>query len=241
MRQVPFAVFLCGSLLACGAPKATRAFLTTPGAAPHAADGAPWALCVPPAGLELDAENAAALATVREYGPRHTTPYDLIIVPGYTPLDATEPTPVVHPTAAARLDDAAAAYQRGLAPIMLVTGGNVHPDGTPFNEAMLMKRYLLSRNVPEGAIIVEPCARHSHTNLRNAGRFMLSHGLGLALVVTSQDQAFYFANPKMSGFDERCAVDLGYLVGTFQTQPEGHVAFRPSAQVRTRGADPLDP
>jgi hypothetical protein len=239
VRQVPFRAVLCTVLLACGTPSARKGFVAAP--APAAADGAPWALCVPPAGLDLDAENAAGLATVREFASKHVTPYDLIVVPGYTPLDATEPTPTVHPTAAARLDDAIAAYQHGLAPVLLVTGGNVHPDGTPFNEAVLMKRYLVSRKVPAGAIILEPCARHSHTNLRNAGRFMRSYGLVMALVVTSQDQAFYFANPKMSGFDERCAVDLGYLVGTFQTQPEGRVAFRPSDQVRTRGSDPLDP
>ncbi|HEX7604546.1 MAG TPA: YdcF family protein [Polyangiaceae bacterium] len=240
MRQVPPLPAILGAfLLACGTAS-TRLRLVAPAPTP-AADGAPWALCTPPADLDLDAENAAGLATVREFASRHVTPYDLIVIPGYTPLDATEPTPIVHPTAAARLDDAIAAYQHGLAPILLVTGGNVHPDGTPFNEAMLMKRYLVSKKVPAGAIILEPCARHSHTNLRNAGRFMQSYGLVTALVVTSTDQAFYFANPKMSGFDERCVVDLGYLVGTFQTQPEGRVAFRPGDQVRTRGADPRDP
>lgn len=238
MRQVPSRAFLLAILVACGAPSVRRSFVSAP--APHA-DGALWAYCVPPAGLDLDAENAAGLATVRDFASRHVTGYDLIVVPGYTPLDATEPTPTVHPTAAARLDDAIAAYQRGLAPVILVTGGSVHPDGTPFNEAVLMKRYLVSQKVPAGAVIIEPCARHSHTNLRNAGRFMMSYGLLTALVITSVDQAFYFANPKMSGFDERCVVDLGYQVGTFQTQQDGHVAFRPSDQVRTRGGDPLDP
>ena len=238
MRQVPLPALLGVIFFACGAPAHHRALVTP--AAPRA-DGAPWALCALPAGLDLEAENAAGMATVGQYAAKHVTGYDLIVVPGFTPLDATEPTSTVHPTAAARLDDAIAAYRHGLAPVILVTGGNVHPDGTPFNEAMLMKRYLVSQKVPAGAIIVEPCARHSHTNLRNAGRFMLSYGLLTALVVTSRDQAFYFANPKMSGFDERCAVDLGYLVGTFQPQPEGRVAFRPSDRVRMRGVDPLDP
>jgi hypothetical protein len=181
------------------------------------------------------------MATVREFASRHVTPYDLIVVPGYTPLDATEPTPTVHPTAAARLDDAIAAYRHGLAPVLLVTGGNVHPNGTPFNEAVLMKRYLVSQKVPAGAIILEPCARHSHTNLRNAGRFLLTHGLRRALVVTSMDQALYFGRPRSSSFDARCVADLGYVVGMLEDVDANRVSFEPSGRTLDRGADPFDP
>lgn len=40
-----------------------------------------------------------------------------------------------------------------------------------------MKRFLLSCRVPEAAILLEPCARHSHITLRNTGRRLLSTGL----------------------------------------------------------------
>lgn len=201
-----------------------------------------WSVCTPAAGVALDAENVEALKAIDErvHAPVASM-YDVIIVPGFTPLDAKEPSAVVHPTAAARLDAAMGFWRGGAAPLLLVSGANVHPDGTPYVEAMLMKRYLLDHAVPPAAIVVEPCARHSHTNLRDAGRFMLRYGLGKALIVTSRDQAFYFANPRLSGFEERCLVDLGYRVGTFQSLPQSTVEFRPSLDVFRRGSDPLDP
>ncbi len=200
-----------------------------------------WSLCGGN-GVDLAKENGPALAALAARDPRASHAlYDLIVVPGYTPLDATEATPVVHPTAAARLDAAVAHLRGGGAPIILVSGANVHPDGTPYVEAMLMKRYLLEHGVAESLVLVEPCARHSHTNLRNAGRFMLRYGLEKALVVTSRDQAFYFANPRLSGFEERCLADFGYRVGDFVSLPESTVEFRPSANVLRRGDDPRDP
>ena len=45
-----------------------------------------------------------------------------------------------------------------------------------------MKRALLGIGIPKDSIIVEARARHSTTNLRNAGRYMLSHGLVRGLV-----------------------------------------------------------
>ena len=132
-----------------------------------------------------------------------TTPYDLLIVPGYTPDDGEQPLARVHPIAAARLDEAIALYRAGKARIILVAGGNVHPVGTPYPEAISMKVYLLRHGLPESAIVVEPCARHSTTNLRNAGRFMLKYHLRTALVVTSADQAFYFGNENLTTFAPR--------------------------------------
>lgn len=200
----------------------------------------PWLLCEGN-GVDVAKENAPALSALeRIQADEHRGELDLIVVPGYTPLDATQPTPVVHPTAAERLDQAMARFRSGRSPFILVSGANVHPDGTPYVEAMLMKRYLLEHGVGEEHVVIEPCARHSHTNLRNAGRFMLRWGFAAALVVTSRDQAFYFANPRISGFEERCYADLGYRLGRFESLPIG-VVFRPSEDVFKRGSDPRDP
>ncbi len=200
-----------------------------------------WSLCSGN-GVDVARENSAAIAALAgrkvAVGPGQ---FDAIVVPGFTPLDATAPTPEVHPNAAARLDSAMAFFRGGAAPVILVSGANVHPEGTPYVEAVLMRRYLLDHGIPESAIVVEPCARHSHTNLRDVGRFMLRYGMGRALIVTSRDQAFYFANPRISGFEERCIADFGYRVGDVVSLPGGTVEFRPSGEVFRRGGDPKDP
>lgn len=236
MRSYAACALALGLAIGCGRPHydLTRATPT-----PHPELG-PWSTCTTT--VDVAQENLAAeraLAERRRLGWNYL--YDLIIVPGFTPLDAATPSPVIHPTAAARLDQAVQRLHGSSAPFILVSGANVHPEGTPYIEAMLMKRYLLDRGVTEDAIFVEPCARHSHTNIRNAARFMLHQGFTRALVVTSLDQSMYFANPKFSSFEARCIADLGYRVGDFQTLPEHLVEFRPSRDVFRVGADPLDP
>jgi hypothetical protein len=211
---------------------------------PQGAFGQPYAYCREALGaqrIDLDAENGPALATAWGVSRSPPMPYDVIVVPGYTPLDQTTASPELHPIARSRLLTALSALRAGYAPLILVSGGNVHPADTPFNEALEMKRFLLAQGVPSSAIIVEPCARHSHTNLRNAGRFMISAGLRTALIVTSWDQGMYFGRARLSGFDARCVADLGYVVGTFYRVENVGVAFVPSGRVFEPGPDALDP
>jgi len=191
-------------------------------------------------GIDPARENAAAAGRARAMQPGQYG-YDALIVPGFTPLDQATPLRI-HPTAQARLQAAWQDYQRGFAPLIIVTGGNAHPAGTPFNEAVEMKRYLQSLGAPGEAVLIEPCAQHSHTNLRNAGRLMHHLGLRRALIVTSRDQAMYFSRPRTSSFDGRCLADLGYHVGYLQSvEDPNRVIFVPSGRVFERGRDPLDP
>ena len=150
--------------------------------------------------MSLSRENAPVVGSNTLYA-RSTTPYDLLIVPGYTPDDGEKAVAHIQAVTAARLDEAIALFRAGQAHLVLVAGGNVHPTNTPYTEALTMKAYLLERGIPERAIVIEPCARHSTTNLRNAGRFMLKYHLRTALVVTSFDQGFYFGNGTVSTFD----------------------------------------
>ncbi|MEJ7731737.1 MAG: YdcF family protein [Polyangiaceae bacterium] len=145
------------------------------------------------------------------------------------------------PVAQDRLLWAAADLRAGLAPLIVVSGGNVHPQGTPHNEALEMKRFLVEAGIPAAQVAIEPCARHSHTNLRNAGRYLLTRGLRRALVVTSRDQAMYFGRPRSSTFDVRCLADLGYLVGDLQSLDDRRVGFVPSGRALEVGRDPQDP
>ncbi|MEO6572583.1 MAG: YdcF family protein [Polyangiaceae bacterium] len=192
-------------------------------------------------GIDVARENGPALLTARAIATQASGPFDLLVVPGFTPLDLAAPASELHPEAQARLLRALDDLRAGAAPLVMVSGGNVHPDGTPFNEALEMKRFLIAHGVPEARVVVEPCARHSHTNVRNVARFMLSTGLRRALIVTSIDQAYYFANPRASSFDARCLSDLGYLVGAFEGVDMYRVAFEPSGRTLAVGPDPRDP
>src|SRR5262249_6756461 len=109
-----------------------------------------------------------------------SAPWPFLIVPGYTPRFGWRTG--LHPRAVGRLARALADPRRGLAPAVIVTGGAVH---SPDNEALLMKEWLVARGVDPARVVVEPCARHTTTNLRNAGRIVLAHGAREALVVTS--------------------------------------------------------
>src|SRR6185503_8834544 len=100
---------------------------------------------------------------------------------------------------------------------------------------------LLRMGMKEERVIVEARARHSTTNLRNAGRVMLEHGIRAALITTlggglfGSDlfgQDFYFANPILSTFYARCERELGYRVGELNDAGDAHVEFVPSESVR---------
>lgn len=177
--------------------------------------------------------------------------YQVIIVPGYTPADTKTASPGVHETARRRLEAAITDYAQGKAPFVLVTGANVYPAGTPYYEAIEMKTELRLMGLPEDRILVEARARHSTTNLRNAGRIMLAHGMTRALITTMGGglagsdlfgQDFYFQNPTMSTFHKRCVDTLGYRVGELSKVGPHHTAFEPSPDVKRIGfRDALDP
>ncbi|MBW2524708.1 MAG: YdcF family protein [Deltaproteobacteria bacterium] len=195
--------------------------------------------------------NREAAARIRSFEGWERYPYDLIVVPGYTPRDATIAQPGVHEVAQERLRLAAADLEAGLAPFILVSGANVYPQGTPYYEALEMKSALIAMGVPSSRIVVDARARHTTTNLRNAGRFMLAHGLRRALIVTTGggvagsewfDQYFYLSNPYISTFHARCERELGYRVGTLVDLGRKRIAYSPSAEVhRVNYRDPLDP
>jgi hypothetical protein len=179
--------------------------------------------------------------------------WPFLIVPGYCPHFGWSAG--LHPKAIARLEQAARGLEAGLASTVIVSGGAVH---SPDNEALLMREWLLERGLDEGRILVEPCARHTTTNLRNAGRMVLAAGATEALVVSSDrpdwrpsragwrftEQSYYLGFPWLSSFHLRCLVELGYRVGELEWLEPMHVRFRPSPQVfraswkETRAGDP---
>src|SRR5438128_6199615 len=97
---------------------------------------------------------AAALAASRD----QATTSDAIVVLGAAQYNG-RPSPVFR----ARLDHAAALYQRGLAPVVLVTGGV--GSGDTVSESEVGRRYLLKAGLPDGAVVGLPAAASTSASL----------------------------------------------------------------------------
>lgn len=126
--------------------------------------------------------------------------------------------------------------------ILLVSGGNVKPVGTPYNEALEMKKFLMEKyKIPEQRIAIDPYSQNTVTNLRNCGRFLLAHGIREAVVVTTFVQNLYIAFSQWSTFALRSQKMLGYKTGDIEFVSEMVSTFQPSQDVFQKGDDPLDP
>lgn len=152
-------------------------------------------------------ENKAAVAAVSKTDWKLFA-YQAIVVPGAGGDRLTVP---MDPAARWRAQLAAERYHAGLAPFIVVSGGYVHPMQTPFNEAIEMRRVLVRDfGVPENAVFIDPHARHTTTNLRNAARILFRAGVDLAkpvLITTDQYQSAYI---EAEVFSKRCDMELGY-------------------------------
>jgi hypothetical protein len=135
-------------------------------------------------------------------------PYSVILVPGAGPSDANV---ALSAEAMIRLRLASVQYHLKKAPFIIVSGGKAHPYKTKFCEAIEMKKYCVEQlGIPASAIIVDPHARHTTTNMRNASRLMIRYGMPIekpGLVCTTQGQSMMIANTLPS----RCMIELGYV------------------------------
>lgn len=150
--------------------------------------------------------NAAAFAAVQQTD-WSKYPYSAMLVPGFGPEEAG--IRIDH-RSIARSKMAAERFKQGLTPFIIVSGGHVYPAKTPFSEAVEMKRYMVEQlGLPADAIIVEPYARHTTTNLRNAARMVYRFHMPPdkpVLVVTDVAQTKMVIN-----LAERCKRELGYV------------------------------
>lgn len=150
--------------------------------------------------------NKAALSAIKKTNFA-AYKYSLILVPGEGPEERD-----VELSAGGMLRCRLAAnqYRAGVAPFILVSGGRVHPYKTKYSEAYEMKKFLMQTlQIPEHAIIMEPHARHTTTNLRNAARIMFRYGMPMnqkALTVTVKSQSMYISDVML----KRCVAELGY-------------------------------
>ncbi len=167
--------------------------------------------------------------------------YSLIVVPG---AGSDRTSVALSPNGKLRLMLAARRYREGKAPFLLVSGGYVHPAQTPWCEALEMKKYLMARlGIPENAILIDPHARHTTTNIRNAAREIYRYGIPFdkpALITTDQFQS---GSIESAAFGDRCMRELGYRPYRLGRRVSAFdLEFQPVLEaLQADAADPLDP
>jgi hypothetical protein len=185
-------------------------------------------------------ENEAAIAYARTVDWSKYR-YPVILIPGRSPVLKDNP---LSPEAKMKMRLAARRFNDGLVPLIVVSGGFCNPSQTRFNEALEMKRELMrTYHIPQSAILIDPFARHTTTNLRNTERLLFEIGAPLdrpVLVTTTAYQSRY-----MEGlvFHDRCQRELGYLcfsdfkrLSLFDTEMK-----LPLVSLHRDANDPLDP
>ncbi len=166
-------------------------------------------------------------------------PYSNILVPGEGPDDLISP---LSAGGLLRCRLAAQQYHLKQAPFIMVSGGKVHPYKTKYNEAEEMKRYLVQTlHIPDNAVIMEPHARHTTTNMRNCARQIFRYGIPTSkpgIVITDKSQTDYIIN-----MAPRCEKELGYLpykLGKHISDTE--VEYYPTVEsLQINPTEPLDP
>ena len=135
-------------------------------------------------------------------------------------------------------------YEAKKAPLIIVSGGHAHPFRATYCEAIEMKKELMNvHHIPEENILIDPFARHTTTNLRNATRLMIGYQMPLdkkSIVVTNANHSDYVGNPN---FNARCMEELGYLPAViFKRLNSTAIEFLPNVEsLHQNPIDPLDP
>jgi hypothetical protein len=166
-------------------------------------------------------------------------PYTVIVVPGAGP---EEPEVALSAEGMLRCRLAAQRYREGMAPFVIVSGGKVHPFKTKFNEAVEMKKFMIQTlHLPESAVIIEPHARHTTTNMRNCARLIYKYNFPFdkpGIVSTTKLQS-----DAIIGMAARCQKELGYVPYKLGKLVSGNaLEFYPTMEsMQIDWDEPLDP
>ncbi len=114
---------------------------------------------------------------VLQAGTDETRPADVIVVFGAAEYDG-RPSPVYK----ARLDHAAQLYQRGLAPIVITTGGA--GDDPRFSEGSVGREYLRTLGIPDAQLIAETQSPDTAESARRVANIMRVNGMHSCLAVS---------------------------------------------------------
>jgi hypothetical protein len=186
-------------------------------------------------------ENAAAyrrLPTIAWAGYPHT----VALVPGAGLSDQMErENHALSPMGKQIIEIAARRYHDRAVALIIVSGGYVHPKHSRFAEAIEMKRALMHDfGVPEDAILIDPHARHTTTNVRNAARLMFRYGIPTDRPALMTTQQYHLDSIAAAAFDERNDRELGYRPYMSKRRlSRFELEWVPN--VMSLHADPLDP
>ena len=168
-------------------------------------------------------------------------PYTVILILGAGPERYGE---AISPGSRLRARYAAELYKQGKAPFLVTSGGRVHPYKTPYSEAEQMKRYLVETcGIPEEAVIAEPHARHTTTNIRNTVRIMIGLGFPMdrpGLITSAAGHVGYVCKEGFPAFCEKMMWVVPFHTG--RRLESRTVEFWPHAcATQVCPDDPLDP
>jgi len=108
---------------------------------------------------------------------------DAIVVLGAAQYNG-RPSPVLR----ARLDHAIELYQEGLAPRVIVTGGVGAGDTT--SEAIVGRRYLVTRGLPSRAVVAQPQGRSTMASMSAVAGWLRPRGMHRVLLVSDPFHMF---------------------------------------------------
>jgi hypothetical protein len=187
-------------------------------------------------------ENKVVLANLKNIVWGNYT-YASLIVPGDSPNSSGDAINLSE-SAKKHVQYAVEAYNGGLAPVIILSGANVYPyyPPTQYFEAIEMKKYMMrTYSIPENVILVDPYARHTTTNLRNAARLIIRLGIPRykkSLIVTTKSQNDIIEAPS---FTTRCKLELGFMPGTLGERiADVRLEFTPN-NINCLTIDPKDP
>lgn len=135
-----------------------------------------WALALGVA-LLAAAWGAVVLAVARAGATDQAGAADAIAVLGAAQYNG-RPSPVFR----ARLDHAVTLYRRGLAPVVLVTGGI--GTGDTLSEAEVGRRYLVALGLPERATVALPAGADTYASIAEIGGWFSGRGSRRVLLVS---------------------------------------------------------
>ena len=107
---------------------------------------------------------------------------DAIVVFGAAEWDG-KPSPVLR----ARLDHALTLYQHGIAPLIITLGGN---GGDAYSEGGVGRSYLITRGVPEAAMIAETESRNTSESARRVAVIARTNNLRRLVIVSDNTHLF---------------------------------------------------
>ena len=120
---------------------------------------------------------------VKQAGRDEARPADAIVVFGAAEYDG-RPSPVYK----ARLDWAAQLYHRGLAPMVIITGG---AGGDPrFSEGVVGREYLKTLSIPDSQLIAETQSNDTAESARRVSTIMYVNSMHSCLAVSDAYHIF---------------------------------------------------